>query len=207
MHAKFYVFTETGTAKDVVMVSSSNLNKGGAVKGWNDLYVMKGRPDIVADYAAVHAEMAEDTARDGDQYREFVRGEYTSRFFPRPGGGDATYEDLSNIRCQGATEGSGVNGRTAINITAGTDLRSVDEFRSMVIKSGEGGQVRLSDVATVELGGENYETAVASSGRQAVFIAITPTPDGNPLEIVKDIENSWKNEITDPSGKPLFAAM
>jgi predicted outer membrane repeat protein len=117
MHSKFYVFTETGTAKDVVMVSSSNLNKGGAVKGWNDLYVIKGRPDIVADYAAVHAEMAEDTARDGDQYREFVRGEYTSRFFPRPGGGDPTYEDLANIRCRGATEGSGRNGRTAINIS------------------------------------------------------------------------------------------
>jgi predicted outer membrane repeat protein len=117
MHSKFYAFSETGTAKDVVMVSSSNLNTGGAVKGWNDLYVIKGRPDVLADYAAIHAEMAEDTARDGDHYREFVRGEYTSRFFPRPGGGDPTMEDLSNIRCKGATDGSGRNGRTAINIS------------------------------------------------------------------------------------------
>ena len=116
MHSKFYVFTETGTSKDVVMVSSSNLNGGGVFKGWNDLYVIKNRPDVLADYSSVFAEMAEDTAMDGDKFREFVRGEYTSRFFPKSSGGDPTYEDLANIRCGGATEGSGRNGRTAINI-------------------------------------------------------------------------------------------
>src|SRR4051794_40888779 len=49
-HAKYYVFTKTGTASNVVMVSSSNLNRGGAVGGWNDLYVAKGRPALVHDY-------------------------------------------------------------------------------------------------------------------------------------------------------------
>jgi predicted outer membrane repeat protein len=117
MHSKFYAFTETGTSRDVVMVSSSNLNGGGVFKGWNDMYVIKNRPDVFADYAAIHAEMAEDTARDGDQYREFVRGEYTSRFFPRPSGADPTMEDLSQVQCRGAADGAGVNGRTAINIS------------------------------------------------------------------------------------------
>ena len=116
MHSKFYAFTETGTAKDVVMVSSSNLNGGGVFKGWNDMYVIKSRPDVLEGYASVLAEMAEDTAQDGDRYREFTRGEYTSRFFPRPGGPDPTYEDLAKVKCRGATDGAGVNGRTAINI-------------------------------------------------------------------------------------------
>ncbi len=73
---------------------------------------------------------------------------------------------------------------TAINITAGTDLRDVEGFRKMLLKTGEGGPVYLRDVATVELGGQNYDSAALSSGRQAIILAISPTPDGNPLEIV-----------------------
>ncbi len=78
--------------------------------------------------------------------------------------------------------------RTVINITAGTDLAGVDDFRDMVIKSSGNSIVRLGDVATVEIGGQNYDSSATSSGRRAVFIAISPTPDGNPLEIVKAVE-------------------
>lgn len=77
---------------------------------------------------------------------------------------------------------------TVINITAATDLRSVDEFRQMVIKSGTDGLVRLSDVATVEIGGQNYDVSALTQGRRSVTIAIAPTPDGNPLEIVRNVK-------------------
>ncbi len=77
---------------------------------------------------------------------------------------------------------------TAINITAGTDLRDIEAFRQMVLKAGEGSLVRLGDVATVELGGQNYDAAALTSGRPAVFISISPTPDGNPLDIVRDVK-------------------
>lgn len=77
---------------------------------------------------------------------------------------------------------------TAINITAGTDLRDLDAFRQMVVKRVDGGIVKLGDVATVEIGGQNYDSNAMSSGRRAVSIAITPTPDGNPLEIVKAVK-------------------
>ena len=73
---------------------------------------------------------------------------------------------------------------TSINITASTDLRGIDDFRNMVIKSTGNAIVRLSDVATVEIGGQNYDSSATSSGKPAVFVAISPTPDGNPLEIV-----------------------
>jgi multidrug efflux pump len=76
---------------------------------------------------------------------------------------------------------------TEINITAATDLRDVNEFRLMVIKSGDGGLVRLGDVATIELGGQNYNSATLSSGKRAAAISVSPTPDGNPLEIVKAV--------------------
>ncbi len=77
---------------------------------------------------------------------------------------------------------------TAINITAGTDLTNVDDFRNMVVKSGADGLVRLSDIGTIEIGGQNYNSNATSSGRTSVFIAISPTPDGNPLEIVRTVK-------------------
>ncbi|MDR2856799.1 MAG: efflux RND transporter permease subunit [Novosphingobium sp.] len=77
--------------------------------------------------------------------------------------------------------------RTVINITASTDLAGVDDFSDMVIKSTGEGIIRLRDVATVEIGGQNYDSLATSSGRRSVFLAISPTPDGNPLEIVKAV--------------------
>ncbi|QZP07155.1 efflux RND transporter permease subunit [Caenibius sp. WL] len=77
---------------------------------------------------------------------------------------------------------------TAINITAGTDLTNVDDFRNMVVKSGKDGLVRLRDIGAIEIGGQNYNSNAWSRGRTAVFIAISPTPDGNPLEIVRTVK-------------------
>lgn len=79
------------------------------------------------------------------------------------------------------------NASTVINITAATDLNNIEDFRNIVIKSTGAAIVRLGDVATVELGGQNYDTDSISSGTRAVFLAISPTPDGNPLEIVKAV--------------------
>jgi multidrug efflux pump len=77
---------------------------------------------------------------------------------------------------------------TVMNITAATDLTDLSDFRDMVVKSGPGGLVRLGDVATVELGGQNYDASATTSGHRSVTIAIEPTPDGNPLEIVKAVK-------------------
>ncbi|HEX8584263.1 MAG TPA: efflux RND transporter permease subunit [Allosphingosinicella sp.] len=77
---------------------------------------------------------------------------------------------------------------TAINVTAATDLTSVDGFRQMIVKSGAGGLVRLGDVAAVELGGQNYDTSTLTDGHRSVSIAISPTPDANPLEIVAAVK-------------------
>lgn len=76
---------------------------------------------------------------------------------------------------------------TVLNITAATDLSDIEDFRSMIVRSDTDGLVRLSDVATVEIGGQNYNSSVSSSGRRGLFVTIEPTPDGNPLEIVKTV--------------------
>ncbi|MAY37827.1 MULTISPECIES: efflux RND transporter permease subunit [Spongiibacter] len=87
-----------------------------------------------------------------------------------------------------AAPGQLKDSETVINITAGTDASSIEEFRQLVIKQSDSGLVRLGDVATIELGGQNYDSTFASSGRRAISMAISPTPDGNPLEIVKAVK-------------------
>ena len=113
MHSKFYAFSHTGSARNVVMVSSSNLNRGGALLGWNDLYTMRNRPKSFAVYAQIHREMTSDR-RAGTGKVEVVDGPFTSRFFPMRNASranDPTLADLRRIGCHGPL------GRTAINIS------------------------------------------------------------------------------------------
>ena len=56
----------------------------------------------------------------------------------------------------GSTKGSFVS----VNLTANTDLHTVDQFKQLVIKEEQGVIVRLVDVADVELGAEDYDTEV-----------------------------------------------
>lgn len=76
---------------------------------------------------------------------------------------------------------------TVANIHADTDIMDVDAFRRLVIKSVDGGLVRLGDIATVELGSQNYEQSARQGGKPAVYIGVNATPTGNPLSIVRDV--------------------
>jgi len=119
MHSKFFAFSRTGTASDVVMLSSANLNRGGALLGWNDLFTINNKPAIYAKFAKIHAEMLADT-RAADMYQTDSFGNYATRFFPGPAAGptvDPTRQDLRQVRCHGVTGGAGRAGRTAINVS------------------------------------------------------------------------------------------
>lgn len=88
-----------------------------------------------------------------------------------------------------AAPGQLKGGGTAINITADSDLRSINAFADIVLKQQGTSIVQLKDIGTVELGSQNYDSAAISSGQRAVFIAVTPSPDGNPLDIVAKIKS------------------
>jgi multidrug efflux pump len=75
---------------------------------------------------------------------------------------------------------------SVINISAATDLTDVSQFGDLVLKTADDGLVRLRDVATVEIGGQNYDASALTDGRRSISIAIQPTPDGNPLDIVRE---------------------
>ena len=73
------------------------------------------------------------------------------------------------------------------NITANTALTDVEQFRDLVVKADDGAIVRLRDIANVELGPQNSNTAAMLSGQNAVIIGISPTPSGNPLTMSEGI--------------------
>ncbi len=83
----------------------------------------------------------------------------------------------------GQTKGSLVQ----VNLTANTDLKSVEEFRQLAVREKDGAVVRLGDVAEVVLGAEDYDAAVAFSGQTAVFIGVWALPDANSLDVIKRV--------------------
>ncbi|MCA1512725.1 efflux RND transporter permease subunit [Bradyrhizobium sp. NBAIM01] len=76
---------------------------------------------------------------------------------------------------------------TISDVTANTDLRSVDDFKRMIVKANDGGFVRMEDIAVVELAAQTTDISVAMNGEHAVFIGVQASPQGNPLNIVRDV--------------------
>ena len=83
----------------------------------------------------------------------------------------------------GQTKGSLVQ----VNLTADTNLRSVDEFKRLVVREQDGSIVRIEDIADVVLGAEDYDAEVRFSGQAAVFMGIWPLPNANSLDVIKRV--------------------
>jgi len=86
-----------------------------------------------------------------------------------------------------ATLGSSKGQTVTVDLRAGTDLHSVDEFKQLVVKQINGTPVRLGDVANVTLGAESYDLNVAFSGRSSVFIGIKVAPEANFLDVAQRV--------------------
>jgi multidrug efflux pump len=86
------------------------------------------------------------------------------------------------ISAVGNTKGQMVQ----VTLTSTTNLHSLEDFRNLVVKSVNGANIRLSDVAQVTLGADSYEARVAVNGTTAVFIGIQVAPTGNLLSVVKN---------------------
>jgi multidrug efflux pump len=97
----------------------------------------------------------------------------------------------------GSTRGS----YTQVNLSANTDLRSVEEFENLVIRNSSDGIIRLSDIADVVLGAENYDAEVNYSGDTAVFMGIYVAPNANALDVIKAVNEEMEKIQADlPSG-------
>lgn len=84
----------------------------------------------------------------------------------------------------GHTKGSLIQ----VNLSANTDLRSIEEFRNLVVRQSGDRLVRLRDIANVELGAEDYDSDVRFSGERAVFMGVWVLPNANSLDVIKRVQ-------------------
>jgi multidrug efflux pump len=103
-------------------------------------------------------------------------------------GADDVYSAMSAnnyLSAVGSTKGDMV----AVDLVAGTDLHTLDEFRKLVVKKDGVNIVYLDQVASVTLGSEDYNTNVAFSGKKSVFIAIKVAPQANLLDVAQRVRD------------------
>ena len=74
-----------------------------------------------------------------------------------------------------------------VNLTASTDLKSLAEFKRLVIRQQNGALVRLEDVAEVALGADTYDQDIRLSGKRAVFMGVWTLPTANSLEVLEKV--------------------
>ncbi len=83
----------------------------------------------------------------------------------------------------GRTKGDSV----MINLSATTNLSTVEQFENLVLRTDGAAVTRLKDIADVRLSTSNPDQESWFSGRPAVMLAITPTPGANPLSLSAEV--------------------
>ncbi|MGX5220649.1 multidrug efflux RND transporter permease subunit [Pseudomonas sp. S9] len=73
------------------------------------------------------------------------------------------------------------------SINAETDLKTVEGFSKIPLKTVGDSRVLIGDVARVEMGAENYDSISSFDGIPSVYIGIKGTPSANPLDVIKEV--------------------
>ncbi len=72
-------------------------------------------------------------------------------------------------------------------------LKTVEEFENIVVKANiDGSNVKLKDVARVELGAENYSSSVTIADKSAAMISIAQLPEANTIDLVNRVQDKMQ---------------
>src|SRR5437899_650189 len=174
------------------------------------------QPNQITDYL-VRVVQPRLTALEGVQRADILAGRtFAMRIWLKPDRMSGLNLSPSQIRdalaannflsAVGQTKGSLIQ----VNLSANTDLRSLEEFRNLVVRQSGDKLVRLRDVADVELGAENYDSEVRFSGQRAVFVGVWVLPNANSLDVIKRVRtemDSIEKELpTGLSGRVAYDA-
>ncbi len=117
-----------------------------------------------------------------------------------------TFNDITTVLNKEnieAPSGKIYGNKTELTIRALGRLTTEKDFRDLIIRENIDGIVRLSDLAKVELGPEQYEQSWRLNGVSAVGLTIIPQPGANYINIsdefnkrLNEIKKSQKNDIT-----------
>jgi multidrug efflux pump len=75
----------------------------------------------------------------------------------------------------------------AVAIESNAQLRTLEEYRNIVVKMSDGHVVRLADVATVEMSNRNSRSSAMFNAQPAILLIITKQADANVIETVDRI--------------------
>ena len=149
----------------------------------------------IADYAMRSIQPALSTVEGVGEARLLGSGMFAMRIWLDPAkmaafGVTATDVDDAILRdnyisAAGTTRGELVRA----SVDAETGVQDPEKFAAIVVRQDGDQRVRLGDVASIELASETYESAVYSSGKETVFIAISEAPGANPLQMTSNVKD------------------
>jgi multidrug efflux pump len=99
---------------------------------------------------------------------------------------DIAANDVSNaLRANNfiATFGNSENNGQRIALLTDTNLTSVEEFKNLVVREVDGVQIRIQDIAEVELGEEEGIVTARLDKDVVLYISVWPLPGANEIEI------------------------
>jgi len=99
---------------------------------------------------------------------------------------DIAADDVANaLRANNliATFGSSENDQQRIALLTDTNLSSVEEFKNLVVRETQGVQIRIGDIADVELGEEEGVVTTRLDKDTVLYISVWPLPGANEIEI------------------------
>ncbi|GHJ59638.1 hypothetical protein NOK12_21560 [Nocardioides sp. OK12] len=118
-HDKYFLFSHTGIAKNVVMTGSVNMKMNGAKNQFNDLWTRNNVPKVYQAFDALHEQMARDKVARPSYWVQNIGKNFQLHATPFHGNGpdnDPIDTILDPVRCKGATGGTGNQGRTRIRV-------------------------------------------------------------------------------------------
>src|SRR5688500_2449637 len=111
--------------------------------------------------------------------RVWIDPDRLASFNLAPGDVHSALRRNNYLAAVGQTKGNLVQ----VNLLANTDLRSVEEFKDLIVTDRGGAIVRLSDVARVELGAEEADMVAKFSDKEAVYRGVWPLVGTNEIEV------------------------
>ncbi|MEI2266650.1 efflux RND transporter permease subunit [Erwinia sp. CGal63] len=85
--------------------------------------------------------------------------------------------------------------QTVLTISGQGRLMTPEAFASVVLRSNErGGMVRVGDIASTELGAQNYQVNAALNNNQGAFLMVYPAPAANALSVVKAVRKEMSKQ-------------
>ena len=105
---------------------------------------------------------------------------------PRMAALDVSASDIQNaLRSNNviSTLGRSQNNTQQVDLVGNTEARTPEDFANIVLKTGDGVDVRLGDIARIEAGAEEARRLTRYSETDVVFIGIYPSPGANEIAV------------------------